>query len=172
MTGIPRDDEGALRALAEAYANAVDRRDGRGFAALFADGGELWVPSLPDEHRPVVVRRGDALASAPAALDRYEWTFHQVVDARYAVPVPGDDPPDQATGIVRGVAHHVSAAEDVPGSAGIDTVWYLTYLDEYVREERGWRFARRALHLQWVEDRPVAVLAQRGGTGWGGGGPT
>ena len=68
---------------------------------------------------------------------------------------------------------------------GTDTVWFIRYHDTYRSTDSGWRFARRELHLQWVEERPIAAPGilptgwtplrttdlQTVGTGWGGGGP-
>ncbi len=42
--------------------------------------------------------------------------------------------------------------------AGTDTVWYIRYRDRYRRSGPGWRFVRRELHLQWVEEHPVAMV--------------
>jgi hypothetical protein len=37
-------------------------------------------------------------------------------------------------------------------------VWFIRYRDDYRRTDTGWRFVRRELHLQWVEDRPVGMV--------------
>jgi hypothetical protein len=82
---------------------------------------------------------------------------------------------DRATGEVQCVAHHVTPADVTtggstggadggdaggtgPARAGTDTVWFIRYRDEYRRSGRGWRFVRRELHLQWVEEHPVSLL--------------
>ncbi len=95
------------------------------------------------------------------------------------------------------VAHHVTgrSADGRAGRAtrgppaGTDSVWFIRYRDDYRPDRAGWRFVRRELHLQWVEEHPVAVLGarpdrsapgglssgipvRRAGTGCGGGGPT
>jgi hypothetical protein len=51
-------------------------------------------------------------------------------------------------------------------------VWFIRYRDDYVRTPTGWRFARRVLDLQWVEEHTVVRMApatrpgaQPGGTG-------
>jgi hypothetical protein len=165
-------DEAALAALADSYASAVDRRDGDALAALFTDDGVLVVAALPDGSRPEAVHAGRTrLARIPGLLGGYEWTLHQVVDRHYRLGAPGADDPDAATGVVRSVAHHVRRS-GVGAGAGTDTVWYLHYLDRYRREGGRWRIERRVLELEWTEERPVASVAQRDGTGWGGGGPT
>ena len=150
-------DEEALRHLSTAYAAAVDARDGDRFAELFLTDGELVVPDFPDDLRPVITRAGhDALRNVPQGLRRYARTFHQVSNHQFAVDG------DRATGEVQCVAHHVSAIDgDGPEEprAGTDVVWFIRYADEYRRTASGWKFERRSLHLQWVEDHPVAVLA-------------
>jgi hypothetical protein len=172
VTGRPGDDESELLALSGEYAAAVDDRDGGRFAALFTGDGELVVPLPPEQLAPVRTLTGaDVLRSVPSGLARYEWTLHQVVDGHFAVQAPATAPPS-ATGRVRGLAHHVRASDRPGAPAAVDTVWYLTYLDTYRREADRWRIARRELHLHWVEERPVTVLAHRAGTGRGGGGPT
>jgi SnoaL-like domain len=172
--------EGALRALSEAYAAAVDARDGDRLAALFVPDGALVVPRFPDDLRPVVTRRGAGeLRSVPAGLGRYVRTLHLVEGAQF------DLAGDRASGVVTGLAHHVTADGQGPsgarpgtagtagsagtadaeagvgtaGTAGTDTVWFIRYADEYARTGDRWRFARRTLHLLWVEQRPVTALA-------------
>jgi hypothetical protein len=150
-----RLDEEALRALSTAYAAAVDTCDGAMLASLFVPEGELVVPNYPDDLRPTITRKGhEALRRLPDGLRRYHRTFHQVSNHIYAIEG------DRATGEVQCVAHHVTGtggrAED--GRAGTDSVWFIRYRDEYRRTGAGWRIERRQLHLQWVEERPVAVL--------------
>jgi SnoaL-like domain len=163
--GEPSSPEGPsdtdeLRALSAAYAAAVDGRDGEGFAELFVETGELLVPDSPADGHPVVSRAGtDSLRSVPEGLRRFERTFHQVSNHRFSIDG------DRATGDVYCIAHHVSAVSSdragTTGTAGTDTVWFIRYDDRYARTRQGWRFERRALHLQWVEERPVSVLPDR-----------
>ena len=190
------EDEAALRSLSEEYAAAADDRDGARFAELFVPDGTLVVPKYPDDLRPVKSVTGrDALRLVPEALRRYERTFHQVTNTRFTVEG------DEASGHVQCTAHHLSGSGPAGrgsrdhGSTGdgstrdgptwIDHVWFIRYRDEYVRTPRGWRFVRRVLELQWVEDHAVAQAgpspsgpsdwaggAQPTGTGAGGGVPT
>jgi hypothetical protein len=153
----PSDTE-ALRALSTAYAAAVDARDGEAFAALFTDSGELVVPDGPGagDPQPTVHRAGrDELRLVPEGLRPYARTFHLLSDHSFSFSG------DRATGDVRGVAHHVTAAtrgKRARDRAGTDTVWFVRYRDDYVRTPEGWRFERRVLHLQWVEEHVVTVL--------------
>ncbi len=156
-------DHRALYALSVAYAACADARDGDGMAALFTEEGQLVVPRVPVDLRPVVTRSGrEELRSVAGLLARYHRTFHLVCNARFEVE--GDD----ATGEVQCVAHHVTAAPPPTGGgggdgpAGTDAVWFIRYRDRYQRSATAWRFARRELHLQWVEEHPVAVLGPPG----------
>jgi len=158
------EDEASLRSLSTAYAAAADARDGEGLASLFTDDGALVVPRLPSDLRPVVARRGhDALAEVAEVLRRYDRTFHLVANHRFAVEG------DTASGEVQCVAHHVSltgppgGGSASAGPAGTDTVWFIRYRDRYRRSAAGWRIERRELHLQWVEEHPVALLGAPAG---------
>lgn len=156
LPGPPRPVEvEALGALSAAYAAAVDGRDGEGFAALFAPSGELLVPDVPNDLRPVLRRAGtEALRQVPEGLRRYARTLHLVSDHRFTFRG------ERAFGEVQCVAHHVAAATsgETDGRVGTDTVWFLRYADQYTLTTGGWRFQRRALHLQWIEEHPVTQL--------------
>ncbi|HEV3280198.1 MAG TPA: nuclear transport factor 2 family protein [Acidimicrobiales bacterium] len=149
-----RSDAEELRSLSTAYASAADDRDGERFAALFLDSGELVVAVGPGEARPASHHVGhEALRRVPDGLRRYERTFHQVSNHRFAIQG------DRAKGEVLCVAHHVlTTTAEGAGEPGLDTVWFIRYLDRYVRTDGGWRFERRSLYLQWVEEHPVSVL--------------
>ncbi len=140
-----------LRSLSTEYGAAADDRDGERFAGLFVADGELVVPNFPEELRPVITRTGyDSLRRVPDGLRVYTRTFHQMSDHRYVLDGT------TATGTVLCVAHHASAPEGRSGG-GTDTVWFIRYHDTYRSTDSGWRFARRELHLQWVEERPIAA---------------
>jgi len=140
-----------LRRLSTGYASAVDSLDGAAFAALFTPDGELWVPDVRHSRDATICRSGrGSLAAVPSGLARYHRTCHGVGATDYVVDG------DRATGTVRTVAHHLAAAG--PTGGGTDTVWYLTYDDEYRRTTDGWRIARRVLCLHEVEERTVAHL--------------
>ncbi len=171
------NDERELAALSISYALAVDGVDGERFAALFVDDGELAVPKVPADLRPVLVRTGtETLRSIPTGLRRhFTKTFHEVLNREFTVEG------GTATGTVYCVAHHLTGARRDPSATypgkegaeaggtggesgleargGTDTVWYIRYLDDYRRTSAGWRIVRRELHLQWVEERPVALLS-------------
>ena len=164
--GGGHDDVHALTALSTEYAVAADTRDGERFASLFTDDGELVVPKVPTDLRPVVTRRGRAeLLVVPDGLRRYDRTYHQVTNHTFTVVG------DRAEGEVVCTAHHVSRAPDtdgprVPGDSGAttdapegtDLVWFIRYHDTYRRTDHGWRFERRVLDLQWTEEHPVVRM--------------
>jgi len=139
---------GALRDLSTDYGAAADDRDGERFAGLFVADGELVVPNYPDSLEPVVTRTGhDALRRIPDRLRIYDRTFHQMTNHRYVVDG------GLATGDVYCVAHHASSAGV---GYGTDVVWFIRYRDAYRVTDEGWRFVRRQLNLQWVEEHAVA----------------
>jgi hypothetical protein len=145
------DDRVALFDLSIRYAAAADNRDGDAFAELFEPEGEAMFPAYPDELRPVVRRSGQAaLRRTPGALKGYVVTFHQVSNPIFRIE--GDD----ADGTVQCVAHHLTGE---PGAVGAtDLVWFIRYEDTYRRRDGSWRFRRRVLHLQWVEQHRVDVV--------------
>lgn len=130
-----------MRELAHRYAAAVDDRDFLAVAGLFAFDGVLAVPRPPKHLDPVSEHVGRAgVLEAMAALSGVPRTFHAVVGAVY----------DGTRGRIACVAHHV-----LPGDPPTDLVWHLRYLDDYVETVDGWRFARREVHVDLVERRPL-----------------
>jgi len=126
--------------------------DGRAFADLFTENGELWVPDLAADGAPTIRRAGrDQLSAIPSGLSRYHATHHAVRGTTYRVSGR------TATGEVTGVAHHLLAPDDLQ-DGGVDVIWYLRYVDDYVATDGGWRISRRVLHLRGVEERRVVRL--------------
>ena len=153
MTGplVPADRPGAVAALFDLctdYGTAVDDGDGERLAGLFVPDGALVVPKFPDDLRPVITRSGhEALRRIPEGLRTYDRTFHQMTNQRYVVDG------GRATGDVYCVAHHASSAGV---GYGTDLVWFIRYRDEYRETAEGWRFVRRELNLQWVEEHAIS----------------
>jgi hypothetical protein len=147
------DDRVALRDLVERYALGVDRRAAADVAALFEPEGVLVVPVAPRSLEPTVERRGrTAIEEALHALARYAATFHAVVGQ--VVDLDGDT----ATGTTSCVARHVMAG----AGDDTDTVWMLRYGDDYRRCAEGWRFSRRELTVDWIEEHPVRQVRDIG----------
>ena len=150
------NDERELAALCISYALAVDGRNGDRLAGLFVEDGELVIPKVPVDLSPVLVRKGtETLRTIPDGLRRFTKTFHEVLNREFTIEG------GTATGTVYCVAHHVTAADGETNEAtgGTDAVWYIRYLDSYRRTAAGWRIVRRELHLEWVEERPVALIS-------------
>ena len=146
------DIEHSLFGLALGYAAAVDALDGRRFADLFTDDGELWVPDPAAGGEPTIRRAGRGqLERIPSGLAHYHATHHALRGATYEVSGGA------ASGEVLGVAHHLLAGDD-GGDGGADVIWLLRYVDDYVNTEGGWRIGRRALHLRGIEERAVRHL--------------
>jgi ketosteroid isomerase-like protein len=143
VTAIDRQE---LLELVDAYALAVDRTDGAGVAALFAEDGvlALWMdPASPDQTGE---RRGrDQIARAIDGLAQYRATHHTVSATQASVDG------DAATGETSCTAHHV----EVDGAKQRDRVLYIRYIDTFIRTAAGWRFSRREVHVQWVSLLPV-----------------
>ena len=131
-----------MRDLAHRYAAAVDTRDFSAVAGLFAPDGVLALARPPKHLDPVVEHVGPAgVLEAMAPLEGVPRTFHAVVGQVY----------DGARGRIACVAHHLVEREGVV----TDHVWHVHYLDDYVETAEGWRFARREVHVDIVESRPV-----------------
>jgi uncharacterized protein (TIGR02246 family) len=140
-------DRLALRDLVDAYARHVDRRDAEAVAALFTVDGRL-VSRLHDAgtDNPIVRRGRDEIAQAlVAGLERYVATTHIV--GGQVVTMEGDG----ASGHTVCLAHHVYEND---GSRRL-LVMAVRYTDRYARQEGGWGFAERQLHLDWKEDRAL-----------------
>ena len=143
-------ERAALYELALGYAAAADALDGPGYAAVFTDDGELVVPDLHASDGPTVVRAGrEKLVRTPSGLAGYRRTHHAVWSADYDVDG------DRATGIVTGVAHHLTPDTAEGATGGLDAVWYLRYVDEYVHSGAGWLLCRRTLEVRDIEERRI-----------------
>ena len=129
-----------LRELVERYAQAVDRADGSGVAALFTDDGILAVPAST---APTGERRGHAdIAAAVDGIGRYVATHHTI--SSHSSHVDGL----HATGETLCTAHHVTEDDGLRR----DRVLYIRYLDTYTRDDV---VARREVRVQWTSTLPV-----------------
>jgi ketosteroid isomerase-like protein len=136
-----------LRALAEAYARTVDRRDVEGFVALFDSNAVNSVHDADGESR--VIRGSEELARIPELIQMFPKTFHFLGQSTYDI---GDG---EATGEVYCIAHHLTppAADDQPTN---DYVMFIRYADDYRPDPEGrWRFAHRRLVTEWTETRAI-----------------
>lgn len=119
-------DELAVRALVERYADAVNRRDAADWAVLWTDDGVWEVFGTEIEGRDAVV------AAWSAAMQRFSFVFHVVHSA--VIEVRGD----RATG-------RWTVSEQLVDAKGEPGILLALYHDDYRRQAGAWRIARRRL---------------------------
>lgn len=134
------EDELAIRSLAAAYTDAVNRRDGEGMAAVYADDGVLHSPS----------------AGAPiVGIDRLRRRFKKLVEIEREFLM-------QLThsGIVEIEGDRARArwwfSEVKRPTGGTFEMIFGVYQDEVVRTAKGWRFAMRTVNapVRWELPEP------------------
>jgi SnoaL-like domain len=133
-----------LRALAERYAQGVDRREVDTFVALFHDDATIVIHDPSESTEPREIRGVERLAKIPEIIKQYPATFHLLGQSTYDI---GDG---EATGEVYCIAHHLTRG------VGSDTnfVMYIRYEDTYRPDADGvWKFAQRRLRVDWTETR-------------------
>lgn len=146
LTLDPSGDLWEIRQLVERYAGAVDRRDPAAAADLFAPDAEFDMWLDPTTSDPTARRRGhEEILASIKLLDRFVATQHVIASS--VIDVAGDT----ASGLTQCTAHHIEAT----GEGSIDRVLYLTYVEQLVRVEGRWRFARRELRVRWTSVLPV-----------------
>ncbi len=145
--GLAVADIVALRHLVDAYADAVDRRDGVALVAVFAADGQLRVQT---ENGPVESSyQGPAITESLATLAAYHRTFHHVGGAVFEAG-PGED--GQAVGRVHCLAHHYERSSNGP----VDLLMMIRYLDRYSRiSDDRWLIADRQVVIEWTELHPA-----------------
>ncbi len=142
-------DRMGIRDLVFRYAWYADSRRLESLAGLFCADAQLLVPKPPVDLGPVERSVGrPAILAAMQGLRQIPVTMH-TVDGH--VIDPGAEA-GTAVGIVSGSAHHLS---DRRSGEVSNLVWYLRYQDLYQQEQGDWRFASRALQIEWIEQRPV-----------------
>ena len=138
-------DRQELRALVDAYAHHVDRREYDAIASLFTEDGRLLMyQGEPGSEPPVTERVGRAdIGMAIQSVDRYSVTTHFL--GQHSVVLDGG----RASGETYCFAYGVTAAD---GARSVD-VMAIRYLDEYVRRDNRWLIESRALVVDWTETR-------------------
>ncbi|MFT5137469.1 MAG: hypothetical protein ACI9GB_001761 [Halioglobus sp.] len=139
-------DELAVRALAEAYTDAVNRRDADGMAAIFAPNGVIEKPGF-----------GDPVSGIAKIKKRYQ-RLHSERDFLFQMT---------HSGVVEFDAEDRARARwwfsEVKKTAG-DGPWLQimgVYQDEAVRLDEGWRFTRRSqttLFEQHLSDEAIEIF--------------
>jgi len=131
-------DKFALRQLVETYCHAVDRRD---FPML----RDLYWDDAIDDHGGMFCGGPDALVAwLRTMLGMWATTAHYVHNALFLVDG------NAAEGEIAVTAYHCT----VDGRS--EVIAHGRYLDAYRKEGGIWRFARRALVLDWSEERAAA----------------
>lgn len=138
-----------LAELIARYAAHVDSREFDEVVNLFTEDAELVVPDPPDHLGPRHRHAGRAaIGSVLDGVAAFPLTRHTLAGELFQQ----GEGPDDATGRVTGIAHHL--AERAPGEA-TDLVWHLRYKDLYRRSAGVWRIAARSVTIDWIEVRPV-----------------
>ena len=108
---------------------------------MFLPDAVLAASAKPMEGHDGIVQAIDRLE------ERYTKTLH-FIGNHYAT-IEGDE----ATGLTYCLAHHLYERDGEER----DTLMVIRYDDRCVRTSEGWRFSRRTLSIDWVEDRPLTV---------------
>jgi hypothetical protein len=135
-------DKQALHELVLTYCRAIDRRD-------FVLVRSLYHDDAIDDHGSMFQGGPDEyVAWLPKMMANFEATVHSISNALFVVAG------DRAQGELYSVAYHRThppAARDIVAGG--------RYLDHYERRDGAWRFARRALALDWCRIDAVSEAA-------------
>jgi hypothetical protein len=138
-----------LRQLVDTYAQAVDRRMATLLSSLFSDDGLLVIRRRHRVDRPpLTFGAHDGWAGALSVLERCVITTHFV--GNQIVRLSGD----RATGETYCLAHEIYPGD---GTERL-LVRAVRYQDSYSRAEGRWRFTRREVTVDWVEERVLSSL--------------
>lgn len=123
-------DERAIERLIARYADAVNRRDGEEWAALWTEDGVWKAFGHSFEGRDRV------FATWSGAMQGFRFVFHVIHSG--VIDVRGD------------VAHgRWTVSEQLQSANGEPSLLLALYHDDYRREKDGWRFARRELEVRY-----------------------
>jgi hypothetical protein len=135
-------DKSALADLVLTYCRACDRRD-------FALVRTLYHDDAIDEHGYMFTGTPDEfVAWLPQAMSQFEATVHAVSNMLFKVNG------DKAEGEIYTLAYHRT-----PGPNAQEIVIGGRYLDVYEKRGGVWKFFRRALACDYVENRTVDQAA-------------
>jgi hypothetical protein len=140
-------DRERIRALASAYAFAVDKRDYETLRGLFLPDARLAIYAgdpAPDALR-FEARGQDAIVRALRGIERYAVTSHQLGGQTVSFSN------DQARAETRCLASHLFLRDGARWSLEMA----IRYQDALVRSANGWRFAERALAVDWESEREL-----------------
>jgi hypothetical protein len=140
-------DREQIRALASAYALAVDQRDYATLHTLFLPDARLAIYAgdpAPDALR-FEVRGVDAIVRTLRGIERYPVTSHQL--GGQTLTLLGD----RARAQTRCMASHLFLRD----GARWCLVMAIRYQDELIRIDGTWHFADRALAVDWESEAPL-----------------
>jgi hypothetical protein len=140
-------DRERIRALCSDYALAVDRRDYETLRGLFVPDARLAIYAgdpAPDALR-FEARGQDAIVRALRAIERYVVTTHQLGGQTVSLSN------ERARAETRCLASHLFVRDGTRFSLEMA----IRYRDELVRIGDGWRFAERALAVDWESERQL-----------------
>jgi len=138
------ETESELLRLAFLYARAMDRHDPALLEQVMADDAVIEGPGF--------VQEGLAKTQQSPVLLQKMYLLTRHIVHNQTVTIDGDT----AEGETYCTASHVHRPEgDSNRTAAL--VWAIRYQDRFVRTPAGWRFARRALVIDWSETRPVTL---------------
>jgi hypothetical protein len=143
-------DHLAITMLAARYARGVDRRDAAALTALFTpDAVVVLPPELNGAAAPSEVTGSEAISTSVLhSVSRFVLTRHVV--EQHVAEMLSDD---RAQGETYCTAHHIARRDDAHRDARVA----IRYHDTYARTGGIWRFSRRQLVVDFIEQVPVTL---------------
>jgi ketosteroid isomerase-like protein len=135
-------DKEAIRELVLDYSRGIDRRDYALVRSLY------WDDAIDDHGAMFCGSPDEYVAWLRRALGTFEATTHAVLNSH--VRLDGNAAEGE---------HYMIAYHRTPGPGRREIVLGGRYLDQYQRRDGQWKFWRRALALDWADDRPVCEAA-------------
>jgi len=131
-------DKFALQQLAVTYCHGIDRQDLQLVRSLYHD-------DAIDDHSPMFYGNADEyVAWLPSILSMWSATAHIIHNTLFLIDG------DQAEGEVTLTAYHRTA------DGTREVIAHGRYIDQYRKRDGVWRFYRRSLTLDWMEERQIA----------------
>jgi hypothetical protein len=140
-------DRLAIRELIETYARCADRRDSKGWMALFTTDVHFAVYMDAKDAKPSQeLHSREALAPIFAHFAAYDTTTHFVGQSTiFSLSNV------RATGETYVLAHHIT----VNGANRQLNLASIRYNDTFVKVDDAWLFSERLLYLDWVDERAL-----------------
>ncbi len=139
-----REDEFAIRDLANRYARMIDRRD-------WAELPRVFTPDCELSGTGYLMRGHAELGIGLRKIDMFSATQHCVHNQ--VTCLDGD----RATGEFYCIAYHIHDRDGVAYKLDMG----IRYEDCYVRTADGWRLSKRTLNLIWQQDLPLDLPVRK-----------